>query len=418
MKGNNRLDLITEFLAEQLNHWILFPPVLIVLHFTGAKRPDLLMWSLAGLFPFLFFRIRCKVRNLWLFLGAHLAVAALSLFMPAAGLVSRLLCVLCAVLYMLRSFAASLKQREPGDTEVLSPVLAVAVYALTFLLHFYQGEMRGWEKYYLVTLIAYFALYNIVQYLQHFMDFLYLNSSSAGRLPARDMLRSGLGLVLGYTLLGAAVMLLGVNAVWLERLADFLKRGLLALIRAFFSLFRPGEGAQEVLSEQAVPPSAGQLPPLPEEGETFWLWKLLEITIEIVLIGLFLYGLLRGLISLIRWIRRNFFSGGRQTKRLAEKEGGDLRERCDLSEQKRSSGGFSVSLLNPAARIRKLYKRALLSRTVGEERSALSYLTAREGEDKTGLSGMAEVYEKARYSERKLTGEDVKRMKEACSGPG
>lgn len=419
MKGmqENRLDLTTEYLAELINHWMLFPPVMLIMHFSGAKRPDLLMWALSGLFPLLFTLIRIRQKKFLTFLGSHLAVTFLSLVIPTAGKAGRLLCIFCAVYYMVSSCAASLKQKA-SSPEPLPSVLAVAVSALAFLLHYYQGDIRGWEKYYMVNLIGCLALCNIVQYLQRYLDFISLNRSSAGQFPAREILRSGLGLVLGYTLLGSILMLLGTNAVWLERLAGVIKGGLLAILRAFFSLFR-SRGEQNAAPEQAASPPEAQMPLLPEAGEPSWFWKLLEIAVGVVLTCLFVCGVIIGVISLVRWIREHFLSGLFPRRKTAEDDVQDIRERCILPERERHpSGGFFLPFLSPSARIRRLYKKTVLlhSAEASKERSILPSLTARESEKMTGLTGMAEIYEQARYSERKLTGEDVRRMKAACSG--
>ena len=40
--------------------------------------------------------------------------------------------------------------------------------------------------------------------------------------------------------------------------------------------------------------------------------------------------------------------------------------------------------------------------------------TAKEWERKLETRGMSDLYEQARYSDRAVTGADVKRMKEAC----
>ncbi len=46
------------------------------------------------------------------------------------------------------------------------------------------------------------------------------------------------------------------------------------------------------------------------------------------------------------------------------------------------------------------------------DKSGLGLYTAREWERKLEVNGMAELYERARYSDREITGADVKRMKE------
>lgn len=412
------LDFTTEFLAEQMNHWMMFPPAMAVMSFAGAVGPDLLMWAFAGLFPVLFFLIRVKCQRFWLFLAAHLAVAPLALLFPAADIVSRLLCVFCMLGYLIRSFSRSLKDDAPY-TDPAHPLLAAALAAASFFLHRLQGGVQGWEKYYILSLIGFFSLYNIVQYLQHFLDFVTLNQSSAGSLPVSGMLRSGLILVLGYTLFGIAVMALGANIAWLDSALQAIKRLLLALLRAFFSLFLPKESGPEIIPDQEAAPSLGDMPCLPEAEEPFWLWRLLELAIYAALICLLAYCVIRGVRALIRFIRERFSGGLPGHVGEKERAGTDLRERCDpMNPDRRAAGGFSMAFFSPTARIRTIYKKTIRARTPREElreRACVFRLTARENEKLLRLEGMAEIYEQARYSNLKMTGEDVKKMKAACA---
>ena len=48
-----------------------------------------------------------------------------------------------------------------------------------------------------------------------------------------------------------------------------------------------------------------------------------------------------------------------------------------------------------------------------QDKDSLSLYTAREWARKLALDGMADLYEQARYSDREITGADVKKMKDA-----
>ena len=76
-----RIENINELLREQMNHWLLFP---LPLTFMGAANkllgtgdPGLLIWALCSLIPPVFFFFRYRIRNLILFLLAHLGAATL-----------------------------------------------------------------------------------------------------------------------------------------------------------------------------------------------------------------------------------------------------------------------------------------------------------------------------------------------------
>nr|WP_302593676.1 DUF4129 domain-containing protein [uncultured Acetatifactor sp.] len=70
----------------------------------------------------------------------------------------------------------------------------------------------------------------------------------------------------------------------------------------------------------------------------------------------------------------------------------------------------------PRERIRRLYKKKLAAATADldpSDRGHLETYTAKEWEKKLTLSGMADIYEQARYSNHEVTAADVKKMKDA-----
>lgn len=412
------LSVIIEILTEQMNHWILFAPVTAILALSGASRPDLRMWFLTGLFPMLFFFIRVKARKFWVFTGAHLLAASALFLIPAASHVGRILCLLGVAGYLIWSLSLSMKQQN-ACMESFHPIFAVVLAAAFFLLHRSQGQIQGWEKYYTFSLAGFLVLYSIKGYLQNFLSFVELNASSTGFLPVSDMLRSGLGLVCGYTFIGAVLIVFSTNLSWLDSLVSIVRKGLLALLRAFLSLLSGGETG-DVIPEQQEMINTGDLPLPAEAQETFLFWRVLEIAAYIALLGGGAYCLVRLLIWLVRYVRERFAGGFLLQRKVEEQENPDLREKCIPAGKRPSSAGRELpfAFLSPSARIRRLYKKTVLSqgaRRAEKDLPSFSCLTARESEARLGLAGMADVYERARYSEQKMTAADVKRMKEACS---
>ncbi len=420
--NSRRLILTIEFLTMQLNHWVLFLPAMTLMGLmaglTGSTEPDWSMWALVGLLPFLCFLIRRRQRRFAGFCGLHLVLLALALLIPTADIFSRILCIFYTAYCLISSFSIRLKEGEaPSATSAFSPALMVAAAAASFLLNHFQGR-PDWNRFYFFPLIGCLALYNIVCYLESYQEFLEQHRTTVGSLPAAEILRSGLPPVLGYSLLCALIMLLSVNLSWLEEIAVLIKSGLLALLRAFFSLFSPKEGSQsEYLQEQPVFPTVGETPLLPTAEEPFWLWKVLELVIAAaILLGL-LYGIVRLLIFLAGYIRERFSDGFAGKKTTVEEASGDLREKCLPVRERKTRGKAFSGFLSPEIKIRKLYRKKLLAcAPEPAEAAKLPFLTARDSEKQLKLHGMTAYYEKARYSAEKLTRQDVRGMQDACAG--
>lgn len=105
-----------------------------------------------------------------------------------------------------------------------------------------------------------------------------------------------------------------------------------------------------------------------------------------------------------------------QEQELQSEDAFDLREKCGIEKdtQQKAKGLFSA--LSPRERVRRLYKKKLAAAAARMEpgdRDSLELRTAREWERKLSLDGMADLYEQARYSDREITGTDVKKMKDA-----
>lgn len=422
-KNEKRMKLIGELLTQQMNHWMLFPLLITIMGcmymFADMSRPDTLMWLICGILPVLTFLARLKLTRFFPFLAGNLLILALTFFIPAENMVCRILCVLCGAGYFLHTFFLRLKA-ESVYTTPFSPVFGIAVSVSGICFLRYVNAM-DWDAYYIFPLAGCLALQLIISYINRYLHFLTVNKTSSGAMPVAEMFRSGLKLVLGYTLTGTVLLLLSTNLTWLETLLHAIKRGLIAVLRFLFSLFSGSEQAEELLYEPqgAVPDRSGALE-LPE-GESSLFWEILEAVAVLAALCIMVFGIVRFILWLIRFLRERFrLDFGRQSLEIKEGQAEDIRERCERKkekkpEQKREGGFFSF--LSPAERVRRLYKKKLLgaSRQLTDgEHARLALYTAREAEKKLETGGMAAIYEKARYSSAGVSAEDVRRMKEIC----
>ncbi len=426
MVKTERLELVIEILTSVMNHWIFFPMVMTALSVSMRLlgkpvegSPDFLLWTVCGLIPIVLFLARYYAERFWLFVLCHGGVLAAAL--AASALLSAgqaVLCVVCTAAYIIYSFVLRLRENASVYSGSIHPLTALGLtVAANFLFHREDG-MPDWDRYYLFILIGVFACYLIIHYLKHYLSFLRVNRSSAGYLPAREILRSGIGFVLPYTLFGVLILLLSLNVTWLEPILDVLKAGTIFLLRILFMLLPKGGDAGELIPmENTGSNDASGLEGLPV-GEAFWLWELLEYAAVI----LFFCGCACVLFRAVKWLIRNvkekFDSNKTDSGNIhtGQEDVFDVREKCRI--EKKEHNGSRAGLFQrftPVERVRRLYKKRVLSgRLEKEDRDKLKYMTARECGDALSLPDMAGLYEQARYSDRETTAEDVKRMKLAC----
>lgn len=429
--NTKKLLYITEILAEQINHWALFPVIMIV---TGTAStfidgiddsPNVLMWVLCSLFPLAFFILREKAKHFFPFFLLHVAVGSLSFLLPGRNMIERVLAVFLAACYMLYSFSKFFKESD-NMTEPFSPVVPLVVSSIAIFLQNYQGQ-SSWDAVYVEILVGVLALFAIDKYIRNYLVFLTVNESSASTMPASDMFRSGIGLVSGYTLFGAGFLLLVGGDGWAASLREGLRSLLLWIVRSFFHLLAllipSGEQPEEIVETPQPAASGGFENGLPEAGETFLLWRILEVVATIALVGLLLFLIFKGLLTLIKFVRRRFAEiVGLTAQDIPKGREIDVREKCEIEKSRGRKEKKSVMLfLSPYERVRRLYKKKVQSCALeliedagGRKTEMLKFLTARECADKLQLSALADIYEQTRYSGRETTRETVRQMKNIC----
>ncbi|MCM1191874.1 MAG: hypothetical protein NC123_02185 [Butyrivibrio sp.] len=430
MVKTGRLEPIIEILTSQMNHWVFFPLVMTALGISMGlmgnsieETPDLLLWAVCGLIPVVLFLIRYYVERVWLLVLCHggvlAAVLSAALLLYSNGAV---ICMICGAVYIICSLRLRLSGKRAVYSESIHPLGAAGLSVAANLLFHIEEGMPDWDGYYLFTLIGVLACYLILYYLKHYLDFLRVNRSSAGYLPAGEMLRSGLGLVIPYTLSGAVILLLSLHVEWLEPVFTVLKKGLKKLLQFFFGLLSAGREAEGPVpvQEGGGHAPAGEMLMLPEAEHSLF-WDVLEYAVLILFACSCVFALLWGLKRLVGFLRKRFGRKGPDGDDAGGQEDiFDLREKCN--PEKRSVGSKRRGMFQrftPKERVRRLYKKkVLVSGLAAEDRRALNCMTAGECGAALSLPEMAELYEQARYSDKEITFEDVKRMKDACSRAG
>ena len=425
-----KLQYISEILSEQINHWTLFPFIVTVTGVAatimdGIDTPNILMWVLCGLYPLAFFILRERAKHFTVFLFLHIAVAASSFLLPVRNLMERSIIVFFIVCYFIYSFTRFFRDSN-NFTEPVSPIISLAVSVITIILQNFQGQ-SNWDAIYVVNLVGVMALFAINKYISNYLDFLTVNESSASTMPMADMFHSGMGLISGYTLFGAVFLLLLGGDGWAATLRDWLRSLLLWIARGFFyllGLLFSAEEQEEIMEVPQETASGGFDGGLPEAGEPFFLWKILEVALYIVLLGLLLFLAAKGTLAIIRLIRRRFAEiTGRKTEDVLKDEI-DIREKCEIDKSReRKEKKSALLFLSPEERVRRLYKKKVLSSafeltgsTEEKEIGKLGILTARECADKLQTWEFADIYEQTRYSCHEITRETVREMKNACRG--
>lgn len=419
MKTKN-IDLLHEILTEQMNHWLLFPCALTIAgmaeRYTKNVGPIILLWVLCGLLPFLFFVIRSRVDGFFKFMFLHLAVSApgpVVLFL-LDRMIPLFICSVCAVGYVIYSLIVYLNEDKP-DTASLHPVVGMLLSALSILLLRYQN-ISGWDLYFVVPLVVALALYALTLYIRQYMEFLAVNASSAGHLPAAEMFRSGFLLVSGFVLGGAVILLIFANVGNYGPLWMAIKRWLRDSLRSLFSGLPQSDPSELAPLPEAEMEPTEIIPPSAEFSQPALIWQILEIAAYVVVSCFLAFCLIVFLFRMIQFLRLRFARSLQGTKSKLEIEPDlDVREKCGIERISSKRRNLS-ELLSPAQRIRRLYKKRILASaqelTEGS-RQRLSILTPKECGMRLEEEQMAQIYEQVRYSDSEATADTLRQMKNA-----
>lgn len=416
---SEQIALLRAFLVTQMNHWIFFPVyvtcMVMMNDIIHIGKPYVFLWLILGILPFLLYWGRQNLKKVWMFVLLHLGAVGVMFLIPAAHVAIKTVYVLVGVLYAVYSCYLFFKTPEKQDPKIY-PLFSIGISLamLYFLQH--QGH-DNWDGIYVAALIVTLGLYFIVYYIERYQNFLKVNHSSAGHIPATEMFRSGMGLVLGYTGIGVVILILISNIHWLKGILNVIKTVIYAFLSWLSSLFPKGNEAS--IPEGATMQGITQMEPMEiqDDGKTFWLWNVLDYVMEIIIIVAIAIVTIKLLLFLYKLIKSKLKRTRFQEEANASGAVYDVHEDCGII--KKNDWNFKIPFIatNPKERIRQMYKKRILASQgvfTATDKSALNRYTARECEKILEREEFAAIYEKARYSNTECNHEDVKCMRNAC----
>ena len=433
----NRIQILQELFITQMNFLTFFPLSMMVAVMLGEwfvpERPRIWVWMLGGLVFFGLYFVRRFVHQFLLFSLLHivaLGVLALlsAILSPGDHPAHFIVFGAVGIGFVIYSIYLRFRTEHFEDRE-FKMLFMVAVFAVALLTQQLMGG-ADWGIYHSMLLIMLLALYFINFYLAQYREFLNVNASSTGVLPEKAIFRSGMKMVLGYTAAGALILVLVPGFEWLQPAIEWLKNALIYILRLVIGLFlRKGEAEEIVEESKVVSDNAGNAGMPDLSGAKTWIgWKILEVIFLIVLAAGLLYVIYRFLRWLVRTIRSIMSARSRCYGETQVGDIGDVREELEITKKadRKKKGPGIFGFLDARERIRKMYKKkaaAYLPRPLQENIKAgrrkfrpelLPFFTAREMEQEMESQFLADIYEKARYSNLDCTPQDVKRMKEVC----
>ncbi len=407
-----KIIIIQELLAIQMTHWLLFLVEVTVLGIAHSYEPLVWKWAVLSLIPIVFFVVRRYTDHFLMFIASHIVPVLILVIIPYADLVERIIFYIYVIGYIIYSFYLRLgtKERLSG---VINPVVSVVIAVACLCFQQYHG-IAEWGKYYVVPVVVILCLYYIRLYLEQFQYFLMVNESSTDHIPEKAIFRRGISLITVFSAGGAILLLLTYNIGWVGQITALLKSILVWIIRLLF------RGQDEIPQEEILPQEAidndqkQEMFPI-ENAEPSLIVLILEKILMIAMVLAFVALLVWLVYSLFKFLYHRFNSRLLLTEDEVVGDIKDVREKCGLDRVLRDKRSY-VSLLSTRERIRRIYKKEVWAGrwklAKGGSPSLLNRLTARECGEGLARKNLAEVYEKARYSEAECTLQDIRRAKE------
>lgn len=413
-----QIALLRAILVTQMNHWIFFPVYvtsIVILHdIVNTGTPYILLWLALGCLPFLLYVGRQKIQKFWQFIILHCSVIGVMFLIPTGHIAIKVLYVLVGVLYAVYSCYIHFKTKERQDPKMY-PAFSIGI-SLIMLYALHHLGNNNWDTVYVTVLIVTLGLYFIIYYIEQYQNFLKVNHSSAGHIPAKEMFQSGMSLVLGYTAVGILILVLISNMDWLKSILNVIKKALWTFLYWIMSLFpKSGPVSMDGPTEAATIANMNDMIEMFEGGESSWIWGVVEYIFGIIFIIAFVLILVKCMIFVVKFIKSKMKAVSFKDQSDSAEAVVDVREKCDIKKDSERKLKLPFLPTSPKERIRHMYKKRILaSKTSFDTGKKPEYYTARESSRILERDELFFAYEKARYSDAECDNNDVKRMRNAC----
>ena len=414
------LELIKGFLATQLNY---IPALCVVfaIYFGILKaEPALWKFALLAVVPFGFYLIRRFVKNIILFFALHLTWAVCPFFL-AKNIAEIVIFILMGVVFFAVSVYFKMTSHVPEDGVLFVAMTAILAIAAYFIALSGSGEKAA--GYIALLAIIYVVYFMTHEYIAGYINYIKNNEVSNQSIPKQHIFKTSASTLVGFVTLFVGFALLLVKANWLSgfigKIGNLIKRFIIWLLS-----FAPE--AMEQGTPQNESEAIEQMYEMGENVEPVYHLppEIIELIDRIVTIGAYVifgtfviiitYALFRAVIAAFKVKRDD-----------NEEEVVLVKEKVTKIKKTRPEKKNRESQLSKNKKIRKMYEELVWKKNLGpkadkEEKkivaNRLKYQNPQE-QCRYLVSGEAirKMYEKARYSDKEITKNDVGAMKEICA---
>jgi hypothetical protein len=379
-----------------------------------------LPWLALGVIPLLFYFFRTKFKKFPVLFAAHIVVlVAVKLIFNDSLHVN--IYMFATIVYIVNSIVLRLKTTDFQDNALFLPVAAGIDAASLFLLKYLLGEnaagSQGYEHTIIIVFIAVFGMSMLKTYLESYINFLIVNRSSTGHIPAREIFSSGFMLAVLCVLFMMIFLLLTSGIGWLKSILHLAGTAVAAVLRVIFALIGSDDG--EINVDDAVEGISAADFATAEESEPALIWQILTVVAFVAIVAVIVILLVKFIKKAYAFIKERMKYTGIEADNNSLSGVTDIREKCVDESNKRKKQTSLTKLffdrLSPAEKIRRLYKKNILKLSAdnADSLSGLMTMTADECGEVLNIPQMALIYDRARYSTKEPANEDVKAFKKA-----
>ncbi len=414
------LLMIREIIVSQTNHWSMFGLAygfsVMLSEIYGIGRLSLLGWGLMGMGLLLNYFIRLKVSKPVISILLHLLVIAL---MAAAALPELIYCIEHAVFALFYAILSVTKQF--GGSEKEDGCFPMGAIAVLICLPFFVLTISDYPNItdmYRNLLICLFTMFFMQHYFGRYTKFVRLNERSAGFFPKNEIMGAGLKNVIIYVGISAGVFFLIANMdslteLW-EKFTSKLGYYIKQLLKKIFS-------HSEEIPKESQPLDYNDFDSLTtqmgqgEAAEESWFSIIMEKVVIILLIALALFCIYKIAVKILSLFDLKL----KRPDIMVDDVVTDVRESCDKTKLKASKKRAFKLFLTPAEKVRREFKRTAKEKVYRICKSGdpgqLSYKSAGECASAVERREIADIYDRARYSDYEITEQDAENMKKICT---
>lgn len=401
------VNYLNEVLTSQLNHWAFMPIALLVLSLrymddaVMPASPNLIMFTILGLLPLYHYFLRKYVNKLVLFMITTLLPVAL-MWLVKGNSNDKIVLALCVFGYIIYSFAKRFRSDSYSIADSYIGLGAVLAFIPLSIFFMYQAKATGWIYVYVYYIVIYAGFYFIYSYVDNFCSYVFLNKNSTSHMPQKQMFREGFLMVCIYSVIAVIVLFIYAKLDALSKYVRAFFEAIGRFIKWLLSHINLSNG--DTSDTIDLTSNGGETSGISlEPGEAGLFWIILEYIAFAAFFALVIWGIIKIFVIIVTYFKSHWTSVSVEKDSLDDVV--DVRESVDIVHKKaKTPPKFFERFLNPRDRVRAIYKRTVMKIKDADP----SILTPDEAGDLVNNKNLADVYNKARYSDYNILDSEIK----------